>query len=125
MVKEEMVYPPHVIRREDRGLCITGTRKTLYAIMDLIKAEWPKKLIRDWMLLTDEQIDCVMNYIAQYRNEFEAEYNEVVQEAEADRKYWEERNRERLEQIQKMGPPPGKEELWKVIQARKAELGMT
>ncbi len=29
-----------------------------------------KKLIRDWMELTDEQIDCVMEYINTNRNEF-------------------------------------------------------
>ncbi len=124
MVKDEMIYPPHVIRRSDRGLCVAGTGKTLYTIMDFIKAEWPRKLIRDWMELTDEQIDCVMKYIDKHREEFEAEYDQVVKDAEEDRKYWEERNRERFEKIKKMGPPPGKEELWNFVQSWKAELGM-
>ena len=72
-----MVYTPHVIRRSDRGLCVAGTGKTLYTIMDFIKAEWPKKLIRDWMELTDEQIGCVMEYIDKHRKEFEAELGMV------------------------------------------------
>ncbi len=92
--------------------------------MDYIKADWPEKLIRDVMELTDAQIKGVMEYINSHRKEFEAEYDEVVKDAEADRKYWEERNRERFEKIKKMGPPPGKEKLWQYVQKRKAELGM-
>jgi hypothetical protein len=124
MVKDKKVYPPHVIRRSDRGLCVAGTGKTLYTIMDFIKAEWPKKLIQDWMELTDEQISCVMEYIKTYRKEFEAEYDSVVKDAEEDRKYWEKLNQERIEKNRKMGPPPGKEELWNFVQSWKAELGM-
>ena len=124
MSQETMVYPPCIVRREDRGLCVAGTRKTLYAIMDLIKEEWPPKLIRDWMQLTDEQMECVIEYIDKHYKEFQTEYEKVVKEAEADRKYWEERNREKLHEIRKMEPAPGKEVLWKKIQARKTELGI-
>ncbi len=124
MVKEEMIYPPHVIRRSDRGLCVAGTRITLYTIMDYIKADWPEKLIRDVMELTDEQIKGVMEYINSHRQEFEAEYDEVVKDAEADRKYWEERNRERFERIAKAGPPPGKEKQWQFVQQWKTKLGI-
>jgi len=124
MPKQEEIYPPHVIRRSDRGLCIAGTGITLYTIMDYIKAGWPEKLIRDVMELTDEQIRGVMEYIDSHRREFEAEYEEILQDAEADRKYWEERNRERLDRIAKAGPPPGKEKLWLYVRKRKAELGM-
>ncbi len=122
MLKKEMVYPPHVIRRSDRGLCVTGTGITLYTIMDYIKASWPEKLIRDVMELTDEQIKGVMKFIHTHRKEFEAEYEQVVKDAEADRKYWEERNRKRLEKIAETAPPPGNEELWQFAQKWKAKL---
>ena len=49
------------VTRTSRGLSIAGTRITLYSIMDYIKAGWPPKLIRDWLNLTDKQIDKVMN----------------------------------------------------------------
>ncbi len=125
MLKQEMIYPPpHVIRRSDRGLCVAGTGITLYTIMDFIKVDWPEKLIRDVMELTDEQIKGVMDYINTHRQEFEAEYEQVVKDAEADRKYWEERNRERFEKIVRAGPPPGNKELWQYVQNRKKKLGM-
>lgn len=124
MVKEEIIFPPYVSRRSDRGLCVAGTGKTLYTIMDYIKAGWTPKLIRDWMELTDAQIDGVMEYIAANRKPFEEEYDKVVKEAEADREYWEEKNRERLTRIAEAGPPPGKEALWEIIRNRKIVLGM-
>jgi hypothetical protein len=95
--------PPIVVRTE-RGLSISGTRKTLYQVMDYIKADWPPKLIRDWMDLTDDEIQGVMQYIDEHREEVEAEYQEVLRQAEEIRRYWEERNRERFEQIAKLPP---------------------
>ncbi len=124
MLKQEVVCPPHVIRRSDRGLCVAGTGITLYTIMDFIKADWPEKLIRDVMELTDDQIKGVTDYIKSNRKEFEAEYEQVVKDAEADRKFWEDRNRERFERIVNTEPQPGREELWRLAQNWKAKLGM-
>ena len=84
---------PTVIRTE-RGLTIAGTRKTLYQVMDYVIEGWPPKLIRDWMDITDEQLDGVMAYIAEHRAEVEAEYQQVLKDAEEIRRYWEERNRD-------------------------------
>jgi uncharacterized protein (DUF433 family) len=95
---------PTVVRT-DRGLSIAGTRKTLYQVMDYVTAGWPPKLIRDWMDLTDEQIHDVMDYIAEHRAEVEAEYQQVLADAEEERRYWEERNREHFARIASM--PPG------------------
>ncbi|MGH2587858.1 MAG: DUF433 domain-containing protein [Dehalococcoidia bacterium] len=95
---------PTVVRT-DRGLSIAGTRKTLYQVMDYVTAGWPPKLIRDWMDLTDEQIHDVMAYIAEHRAEVEAEYQQVLADAEEERRYWEEHNREHFAQIASM--PPG------------------
>lgn len=110
--------------RTDRGLSIAGTRITLYSIMDYIKADWPPHLIRDWLDLTDEQIEDVMNYIDTHREEVEAEYQLVLQQAEENERYWRERNRELFAKIAAMPPKPGQEEIRAKLQAAKARLGM-
>jgi phage terminase Nu1 subunit (DNA packaging protein) len=93
-----------IVVRTERGLSISGTRKTLYQVMDYIKAGRPTTLIRDVMKLTDEEIDGVMQYIAEHRAEVEAEYQQVLKDAEEERRYWEERNRERFAQIAALPP---------------------
>lgn len=107
-----------------RGLTIAGTRITLYDVMDYLKADWPPKLIRDWLNLTDEQISAAMAYIAAHREAVEAEYQQVVEQAEANRAYWEEQNRELIARIRELPPKPGYEEIIAKLRARKAELGM-
>jgi uncharacterized protein (DUF433 family) len=110
--------------RTSRGLSIAGTRITIYSIMDYVKADWPFELIQEIFDLTDQQIMDVMEYIKTHREEVEAEYQQVLEYADEERQYWESRNRERFEQIAAMTPPPGKEELWAKLQAKKAELGL-
>lgn len=114
---------PMVVRTE-RGLTIAGTRITLYDVMGSLKADWPPKLIRDWLDLTEEQIQGVMAYIEAHRDEVEAEYQLVLQQTEECRRYWEERNRARFAEIAALPPDPEKEWLRAKIKARKAELGM-
>ena len=114
---------PMVVRTE-RGLTIAGTRITLYDVMGSLKADWPPKLIRDWLDLTEAQMQGVMAYLEAHRDEVEAEYQLVLQQAEECRQYWEERKRERLAQIAALPPDPEKEWLRAKIKARKAELGM-
>jgi hypothetical protein len=46
-----------------------------------------------------------LEYIAAHLAEVEAEYQQVLADAEATRKYWEKRNRERLERISASTPP--------------------
>ncbi len=110
--------------RTDRGLAVAGTRITLYSIMDYVKADWPPKLIRDRFNLTDRQVNDVLEYIRANNEETEAEYELVLKQAEETRQYWEDRNRERFAQIEATGPPPGKEETWRKIQAKKKQLGL-
>jgi hypothetical protein len=112
-------HNPIVVRTE-RGLSISGTRKTLYQVMDYIKADWPPKLIRDWMDLTDEEIEGVMRYIAEHRAEVEAEYQQVLQDAEEERRYWEERNRERFAQIAALPRRPEHAAIWAKLDAARA-----
>jgi uncharacterized protein (DUF433 family) len=110
--------------RTSRGLSIAGTRITLYNVMDYLKAGWQPKLIQDWLNLSDTQIAEVMDYIATHKDEVETEYQEVIKTAEENRKYWEERNRERFAKIAKMPPKPGQEKVRAKLQAAKERLGM-
>lgn len=108
----------------DRGLTISGTRITLYDVMDYVTAQYPAKYIRNMLNLTDEQINAALSYIEANRAEVEAEYQTVLQEAEEIRQYWEERNRERIAQIRALPAKPGKEAVRAKLQAWKEKLGM-
>ena len=110
--------------RTERGLVIAGTKLTIYQLMDSLKADRPTSLIRDLFRLTDEQMDGVLRYIAEHRSEVEDEYQEVLKNAERNRAYWAERNRDRFVAISKQPPSPGKEELHAKLKKRKSELGM-
>ncbi len=123
-MSEKSASQPTVVRNS-RGLSITGTRITLYNVMDYVKADWPPKLIQHWLDLTDKQIADVMDYIETHRAEVEAEYQLVLQQAEEIRQYWETRNSERFAEIAASSPKPGQEEIRAKLQAKKAELGMT
>jgi uncharacterized protein (DUF433 family) len=98
--------PPTVMRRPDRGLSVTGTRITLYEIWELVLAGWTREAVRDIYRLTDEQMTDILDYITRNQAEFDAEYQQVIADAEEDRRYWEERNRERFAQIAAMPPKP-------------------
>lgn len=82
--------------RTSRGLSLAAIRITLYDIMDYLTEDWPPHLIQYWFNLADKQIAEVMEYIQNNRAEVEAEYQQVLREAEEIRQYWEERNRETL-----------------------------
>jgi hypothetical protein len=112
---------PIVIRTE-RGLSIAGTRITLYDVMDYVTACYPPKLIREKLCLTDEQVNVALAFIEENRALVEAEYQEVLQIAEENRQYWEERNREHFARIAQLPPKPGTEALWAKLQAWKARL---
>ncbi len=113
-----------IVVRTSRGLTIAGTRITLYAIMDYLKLEWPAKLIRDRLNLTDEQLNGALDYIEAHLEEVEAEYQLVLKQAEEIRQYWEERNKERFAEIAALPPRPGQEKIKAKIRARKKELNL-
>ncbi len=114
---------PMVVRTE-RGLSLAGTQITPYEIMDYLKAEWPPKLIQQWLDLSDPQIVGTMQYLAEHRDEVEAEYQLVAKQAAEARAYWEERNRERLARGAALPPKPGQEVSIAKLRSRKAELGL-
>jgi hypothetical protein len=90
--------------------------------MDYLTNDWPPKLIQHWLNLSDKQMADVMAYIENNRAEVEAEYQQVLKQAEEIRQYWEERNRERFAQIAAMPRKPGQEKLWAKLDALKARL---
>jgi hypothetical protein len=102
----EVEVAPGIVRRRDRGLCVKGSRMTLYFIMDFLKDGWPPHLLRDQLLLTEEQMQNVIDYIDANREAFEADYAKVVQQCAERERYW----RARQEALQKRlaerpGPP--------------------
>jgi hypothetical protein len=96
---------PTVVRTE-RGLTVHGTRLTLYLLMDYIKGGWTAEQIKACHQLTDQEYDDIVTYIADHAEEFEAEYQLVLKQAEEIRAYWEERNREHYARIAKLPPRP-------------------
>jgi uncharacterized protein (DUF433 family) len=119
MSKDTPQHPTVV--RTGRGLSIAGTRITLYNIMDGVTAGWPPKLIQDRFDLTDQQIADVLAYIAAHQSEVEAEYQQVLHQAEETRRYWEERNRERFARIAALPPKPEQAAIRAKLAAAKAK----
>jgi uncharacterized protein (DUF433 family) len=118
-VSKELIEQPTVIRNE-RGLSIRGTRVTLYHLMDHLRAGSSTEELREWFpVLSERQIDDALAYIEAHQAEVDAEYEYVVAKAEENRRYWEERNRDRLAQIAAMPPKPEYAEAWAKLQALK------
>lgn len=120
----EVVDSSETVVRTSRGLSIAGTRITLYNIMDYRQAGWPPHLIQQWLSLTDKQIADAMDYIENHKDAVEAEYRQVLQEADENRRYWEEYNKERFARIAAAPITLEKAAIRRKIQARKAELEM-
>jgi uncharacterized protein (DUF433 family) len=110
------------IIRTERGLTIADTRITLYDVMDYFTAGYPAKLIREKLCLTDAQVNAVLSYIETHQAEVEAEYQQVLQIAEENRQYWEERNREHFARLAEIPPKPGQEAIRAKLQAWKDRL---
>src|SRR5207249_2828885 len=99
-------------------------RITLYHVMDYVVAGRTADEIQDSLNLTDQQITDVMAYIKEHRAEVEAEYQQVLREAEEIRRYWEERNRERLAEIAALPPKPEQAAIRAKLAAHKAKWGL-
>jgi len=114
---------PTIIRTSG-GLSIGGTRTTLYQIMDCLKAGIPHIEICDRFRLTLLQMDDILRYIEDHKDETEKEYQEVLSLAEERRQYWEERNREHFAKIAKMPRTPEQENIWRKLQAWKQRINL-
>lgn len=110
--------PNPTVIRTTRGLTVGGSRLTIYQLMDHFKAGHADALVQEWYKLTPQQLADIHRYLNEHHDEVEAEYQEVVQNAEAERRYWEERNRERFEEIRRKPLTPEQA----VMRARLDEL---
>ena len=112
---------PEIVMRTDMGPAIAGTRISIYTIMDYLHDDWPPKLIRDWLGLTQAQIDSALAYIDVHREQLATEYEELDKEQERDRQYWEERNRN-LPKPKPVLDTPEKAALWEKFEVWKKQL---
>ncbi len=108
--------------RTSRGLTVAGTRLTLYTILDHLHAGWSPSLIQQWFQLSDTQMADILNYIETNRAEVHAEYQQVVAQAEANRQYWETRNRERTVSRDPATLSPEQRAIWEKLQAWKLAI---
>jgi len=95
----------HIVQTP-RGLSVDGTRITLYDILDYVHDGWPAHLIGAWLNLSPDQIQAALAYIETHRAEVEAQYQQVLRQAEENRAYWEARNCEQLKQMAGMPATP-------------------
>jgi len=110
------------IIRTERGLTISGTRITLYDVMDYVTEQYPPKFIRAMLSLTADQVNSALSYIDAHRAEVEAEYQAVLKEAEELRLYYEKKNRDLIARIAAQSPQPGTEAAWEKLRAAKAKF---
>ncbi|TYQ30879.1 DUF433 domain-containing protein [Pseudanabaena sp. UWO310] len=104
----------------ERGLTISGTRITLYDVMDYVKAQYPAKFIQGLFELTDEQINAALSYIELNRDVVEVEYAQVVRETEELQVYYANQNRDRLiSTATKI--KTGNESAWKKLQKMRSQ----
>ena len=111
--------------RTPRGLSIAGTRITLYSIIDFVKAGWPAHLIRDRLNLTDQQIKDALDYLTAHKQDVESEYALVLRQAERNRQYWQDRNRDRFVELADRELAADKKVIWDKLQAKKKQLGLS
>ena len=84
-----------LIVETSRGPCITGTRVTIYAIMDYLKSGLSHDVIKQDFLLSDEQLHAALQYLVAHREELEHHYAEIVQRSEERRAHYEQLYRAR------------------------------
>lgn len=112
--------PTSKIERRETGLYISGTRITIFDVMDLEIDRYPAKFIANMLNLSLEQVQIALEYIDTHRTQVEPEYRSILAEATELHSYWQEQNRELNERVAKLPAPAGKEAAWQKLQAQKA-----
>ena len=115
------VHQPSSIILTERGLTISGTRITLYDVMDYVTAQYPSKFIQGLFELTEEQVNTALAYIETNHAEVEVEYRQVLKDAEELQQFYEEQNRELIARTASQMPKPGTETAWEKLRAAKAK----
>lgn len=113
---------PTIIRRSDMGLAISGTRTTIYLVLDYLHDGWPQEEICKWLNLTQAQLQAALDYIEAHRDEVEAEFEEVVRQDEEQRLFWEERLRNHLASRPPTPITPEKGALYKKLAEQRGQL---
>ncbi|MEK7830509.1 MAG: DUF433 domain-containing protein [Acidobacteriota bacterium] len=72
-----------------RGPSLAGTRITVYDLMDYLKGNWSRNFITQIMSITHEQLDAVIAYIAEHKEDVEREYAEILRYQEELRAHYE------------------------------------
>ncbi len=72
-----------------RGPCIAETRITVFSVMDYLKGEWSRDVVKQVMGISDEQLDAVLDYITRHKEAVENEYAAIVRRSEARRASYE------------------------------------
>ncbi len=125
-VEEPLEIPvaPGIVRRSDRGLCVAGTKISLFSIMDAIKSGRTEVLLT-YGGLSQEQINQALAYVEKNREEFEAAYAEYVRRAEEMERFHRERARQRRAELEAEGlwkkPAPHLIPAWERLQSLKRE----
>lgn len=89
-------HNPEIIRRSDKGLTISGTRTTIYAVMDYVHSNTSREGMLFGLNLTDAQLDAALQYIDAHQEDVEAEYSYVLALAEEHRRVAEQQLQEHL-----------------------------
>jgi uncharacterized protein (DUF433 family) len=111
-----------IIIETEWGLTISGTRITLYDVMGYLKADYTLAEMVESMELDSAKIQAALDYIEANQATVEAEYQEVVKSAEANRQYWEDRNRQHLAQVAAMPHNPEQDALRQKLKAAREQL---
>ncbi len=87
------------VTRTERGLVVTGTRITLYQLVDYREAGWTPKLIAVRLGLDEDRVAGVMAWMADNQVLVAREHAEIVARDEAIRTHWDETNASKLAQL--------------------------
>lgn len=94
---ETLQNKPALVVETSRGPSLADTRITVYAIMDYLVDDLSRERIKGDFLISDEQLDAVIEYVAAHRDEVERDYQAILRRSEAAQKesdrLWRERSR--------------------------------
>ena len=78
-----------LIVETSRGPCIAGRRLTIYVIYEHLQSDLEREFIKKHLLLSDEQLDAAIAYIAHHKDRVEKTYAEIVRQSEERQVYYE------------------------------------
>jgi uncharacterized protein (DUF433 family) len=71
-----------LIEETPRGPSIAGTRITIYSIMDYLKLGLSRNYIKAAFRISDEEIDAVIEYIEQHKEQVNRDYERILRRSE-------------------------------------------